>query len=105
MIDHEQNLKSNSNDQQDQTCKPSSKKTLTDAEILSQSLLFMAAGYETIATSLCFTAYNLAISYECQKKLIDEIDRVIEKHVCINETPKQLFYFFKVIFIKKIIEW
>jgi cytochrome P450 family 6 len=58
-----------------------SKKTLTNAEILSQSFLFLTAGYETVATSLCFMAYNLSMSMQYQEKLIEEIDRVLEKYV------------------------
>ncbi len=59
------------------------KKTLTFNEILCTSMLFLSAGYETTSTALCFLAYNLAMHTECQEKLIEEIDRVLEKHVKI----------------------
>ena len=85
MIDHEKNesLKINDENSNDSNEKMTnlSKRTLSDAEILSQCVLFLAAGYETTATSLSFIAYNLATNAKCQEKLIEEIDRVAEKYV------------------------
>lgn len=62
------------------------KKTLTNNEILSQALLFLAAGFETTATSLEFIAYNLAMHPSVQEKLIDEVDQVLENNVKKNST-------------------
>ena len=59
----------------------STKKTLTNEEIMAQAILFLLAGYETTATALGYIAYNLALYPDCQKKLIEEIDDRIEKHV------------------------
>ena len=57
------------------------KNTLTNSEILSQAILFFAAGYETTATTLEFISYNLATHQNVQDILIDEIDQVLDKHV------------------------
>jgi cytochrome P450 len=57
------------------------KKKLTNAEILSQSLIFLMAGYETTASTLEFVTYNLVKHPLVQQKLCDEIDQVLEKHV------------------------
>ena len=57
------------------------KKTLTYNEIICTSILFLTAGYETTSTTLCFIAYNLAMNPDCQEKLIEEIDTILEKHV------------------------
>ena len=59
----------------------SMKKTLTNKEILAQAIMFLIAGYDTTGTTLCFILYNLAMYRDCQQKLCDEIDRVLEKHV------------------------
>jgi cytochrome P450 len=57
------------------------KKKLTNAEILSQAVLFLMAGYETTAATLEFITYNLAKHPQAQQKLCDEIDQVLDKHV------------------------
>lgn len=49
--------------------------------MVSQCVLFFIAGYDTTATTLSMTAYNLALYPECQDKLIEEIDSAMEKHV------------------------
>lgn len=57
------------------------KKTLSNDEIISQSLLFFVAGYDTTAGTLEFISYNLATNPDAQEKLIAEVDRVLDKHV------------------------
>jgi cytochrome P450 len=84
MLDHENNPDDSFVDEQlNENLRPNSlnKKSLTNNEILSQSFLFLTAGYETVASNLCFIAYNLATNTHCQDKLIEEIDKVLEKHV------------------------
>lgn len=57
------------------------KKKLSDKEILSQTILFLAAGYETTATTLSFLAYNLAMNPEYQTRIMDEVDQMLNKNV------------------------
>ena len=54
---------------------------LTHEEIHTQALLFVLAGYETTATSLTLITYSLATNPECQDKVIQEIDSVLNGHV------------------------
>ena len=56
-------------------------KTLTNKEILAQSILFIFVGYETTAQTLCYVAYNLAQNPNYQDKLCEEIDTVLDRHV------------------------
>ena len=56
------------------------KKTLTNGEILSQSVLFMIAGTDTTATTLSWVSHNLAVHPEYQYKLIQEVDAVLDKY-------------------------
>ena len=55
-------------------------KRLSDTEILSQCFTFMAAGYETTANALTYTAYLLALNPDIQEKLIDQIREYISDH-------------------------
>lgn len=55
------------------------KKTLSNGEILSQSILFLTVGAETTANTLSFLAHSLAMHPEYQEKLIEEVDSVLER--------------------------
>jgi cytochrome P450 len=59
------------------------KKTLTNDEIIAQSILFLFAGSDTTSITLSWTSYNLAMHPDVQDKLIEEVDRVLEKHVAL----------------------
>ena len=63
----------------DKTAK--TKKTLTNTEILAQAIVFLVAGSETTATTLGWITHNLALNPECQDRLIEEVDAVLDKHV------------------------
>lgn len=87
MIDHEQNLSNSAGETDGLTevdgkkLNVSLKKSLTAKEILAQAIMFMAAGYDTTATTLEFVTYNLAMHQEVQDTLLEEIDQVLKKHV------------------------
>ena len=57
------------------------KKTLSNTEILAQSILFMMVGTDTTDTALSWISHNLALYPEIQDKLIQEIDEALERHV------------------------
>lgn len=50
------------------------KAPITDEDIAGQALIFFFAGFETVSTSMSFTAYELAINPDIQKRLQEEID-------------------------------
>ncbi|KAL2086687.1 hypothetical protein ACEWY4_017746 [Coilia grayii] len=60
---------------------------LNDHEILSQSMLFIFAGYETTSTTLNFLCYNLATNPDTMKKLQDEIDEFFPDKPDIQYEP------------------
>jgi cytochrome P450 family 3 subfamily A len=71
------------NDEQTKIWSGKLKNTLTKSEILAQAIVFLAAGYETTATTLEFISYNLATNQDVQDILIDEVDQVLDKHVSL----------------------
>ena len=77
---------------------PASKK-LSDAEVVAQSFVFLAAGYETSSTTLGFVCHHLATSPEIQDKLQQEIDNAWpdENQMLSYETVHELPYLDMVI--------
>ena len=59
---------------------PSSKKTLSDEEIVSLSIGFILAGYETTSNCLAFTAYLLAINPDKQDTLLQAIEDYLQEN-------------------------
>lgn len=57
-----------------------SQKTLTEDEIAAQTFVFFAAGFETSSSTLSFCLYELAKNPEIQRRVHDEIDRVLQLH-------------------------
>lgn len=53
---------------------------LTPNEIAAQSFIFFLAGYETTATVIFFTVYELALNREIQIKIREDIRNALEKH-------------------------
>lgn len=85
MVDHEEQLAENKEtikyDKKAHKWNGHLKKTLSNDEIISQSLMFLVAGYDTTAATLEFVTYNLVMNPQVQNKLINEVDQTIEKHV------------------------
>ncbi|XP_033752177.1 cytochrome P450 3A2-like [Pecten maximus] len=61
-------------------------------EILANSQLFFAAGYETTSTTLTMTAYNLATNQTCQDKLRKEIENIVGSGRIDYENIQELRY-------------
>lgn len=53
---------------------------ITYDDIMAQALMFFLGGFETIATSLSFTVYELALHPDIQERLREEIDDIWSEH-------------------------
>ena len=68
-------------------------KMLSDTEVLAQSIIFLAAGYETSSGTLSLTCYHIATNSDVQDKLQQEIDSVwtdeeqLPSYKTVNELP------------------
>ncbi|CAH1276954.1 CYP3A4 [Branchiostoma lanceolatum] len=60
------------------------KKPLTKDDIVANSFLFFLAGYETTATAMAFTLYNLALHQDAQDKAREEINQVMDNRELVD---------------------
>ncbi|XP_071034289.1 cytochrome P450 3A8 [Parasteatoda tepidariorum] len=68
MLEHEEQPQDSNNNSQD---------GLSHVEMLSQCVSFFLAGYEATTALLSHCVYRLAMNQECQKKALEEIERVL----------------------------
>ncbi|XP_046569764.1 cytochrome P450 3A6-like [Haliotis rubra] len=72
------------------------KRPLTNDEIMSNSVVFMLAGYDTTSGALSFASYLLATNLDCQDKLIQEIDQHLGKDLATYDNVMNLPYLERV---------
>lgn len=68
--------------------------------VISESILFMVAGFETSSTLLAYAAYELALNMDVQTKLRHEIKQVLAKHnnECTYDSIQEMDYLEMVLF-------
>ena len=67
-------------------------------EATAQSFAFFAAGFETSATTMTFTMYELSQHQDIQDKLRKEIDEMLAKHDDLTyDVVNNMTYLHKVI--------
>ena len=64
---------------------------LTEREIACNSLLFVIAGYDTVASTMSLVMYCLATNPQCQDKVIEEMEHVIGDEVRESHPIDQYF--------------
>ena len=73
-------------------------KLLSDDEVIAQAFIFFLAGYETTATTLSYSTYELAINQNIQHQLYEEIKAIQSENGSIDyETLAKLPYLDAVI--------
>lgn len=68
------------NDSWDVKTSSSSLKRMTIEQCAAQVFLFYVAGYDSTATTLSYTLYELAKNPEIQRRIQEDIDITLEKH-------------------------
>nr|XP_012224894.1 PREDICTED: cytochrome P450 9e2-like [Linepithema humile] len=53
-------------------------KELTIEDMISQAFSFFFGGFDTVSTSMCFVAHEIAINKKIQAKLQEEVDEVLQ---------------------------
>jgi len=69
-------------------------KYMTNEEIIAQCIMFLMVGYDTTATTITLTLYNLAMNPEVQERLYEEIMSTLKDLQAENELeadPVELF--------------
>ena len=64
---------------------PEGGRGLTDKEIVSNSITFLLAGYETTANALSYTSYLLALHPSVQDRLYAEIEEYFRNNPVSND--------------------
>ncbi|KAJ8928371.1 hypothetical protein NQ314_019102 [Rhamnusium bicolor] len=52
---------------------------LTNDDITAQALIFFLAGFDGVATNMCFAAYELAVNQDVQERLREEVYATLEE--------------------------
>ncbi|KAG5280170.1 hypothetical protein AALO_G00085750 [Alosa alosa] len=73
-----------SNEEAEESSKDLPVKGLTENEILSQSFIFIIAGYETMSTTLTSVAYHIATNPDVLSKVVEEIDSVFPNNAPVT---------------------
>ncbi|XP_025084853.1 cytochrome P450 3A5-like [Pomacea canaliculata] len=68
------------------------RKGLTREEIHSNTLIFLAAGYDTVSTAMSYTLFCLAANPECLHKAQQEVDDKLGKKLADYSTANELVY-------------
>lgn len=68
-------------------------RTMSEQEIVAQSITFLLAGYETTSAMLAFLTHVLATNDDVQDKLCEEIDEVLKDKAVTYEKVNKMPYF------------
>lgn len=70
-------LEASDQQQTDQSSEKTSKKTLTDEEIIGNAILVLVAGFETTASTLTFASHALATNPDVQERVFNEVTQAV----------------------------
>ncbi|KAF5291396.1 hypothetical protein FQR65_LT01706 [Abscondita terminalis] len=81
------------------------KREFSDDDLTAQALIFFFAGFESVSTLMCFTAYELAVDPMVQRKLQDEIDTVWQCESTLTYEALQKMEYLDMVISETLRKW
>ncbi|KAK9885356.1 hypothetical protein WA026_010852 [Henosepilachna vigintioctopunctata] len=81
------------------------KMDLSLEDITSQALFFFFAGFETVSSTLCFMAYELATNPDVQRTLIEEFDEFKSKNEEVTYEGLSKLRYFDMVLSETLRKW
>ncbi|XP_063618696.1 probable cytochrome P450 9f2 [Cydia splendana] len=85
--------------------KVKNKTVWTDFDLVAQAVIFLFPGYDTVASTMSFLLYELAVNPDCQERLFREIQENEEKNGKIDYNSVQHMTYLDMVISEVLRKW